>query len=165
MKAILQLRITKWYFKLTYIVVAYLVGLGLHIALKSADGLHVIMSIVDFLVTLAQFLLGARLFRGRGEPVEPPRAWWRMTAWAPLSRVLSIYFVLVALIAPINLLQAAFGDHLAVASVGPTKIAEFISDGLSNATLAFLYVNSAIRLRKVRKPVREQGFPSYVSAK
>ena len=57
MKAILQLRITKWYFKLTYIVVAYLVGLGLHIALKSADGLHVIMSIVDFLVTLAQFLL------------------------------------------------------------------------------------------------------------
>ena len=28
----------------------------------------------------ALYLVGARVFRGRAEPVEPPRDWWRMTS-------------------------------------------------------------------------------------
>jgi len=165
MKAILQLRITKWYFKLLYIVIASLIGLGIHRALLAIGGADLLVAIFDLPVTLAQYLLGARLFRGRGEPIDPPRAWWRMTARAPLSWVIGIVAILGTIDVPLTFIRAAGGNAHAIAQIGTTVIADFISNGLSIAIVAFLYLNSAIRLRKLPKPEREQGFPAHVDVK
>ena len=42
---------------------------------------------------LAIVVVGVRVFRGPDEPVEPPRAWWRMTARPFAGFLLAAYFV------------------------------------------------------------------------
>jgi hypothetical protein len=165
MKRLLQVRITKWYFKTLFMVVVYFVGLGIHGLLTVVTAPALLVSLVGSLVVLAQFVLGARLFRGRDEPIEPSRAWWRMTSRAPLSWVLGALFAMGAIDAPLAIIRAATGDAPAMARVQPTKAADLIINGVEIAILAFLYLNSAVRLRKLPKPARDQGFPSYVNLK
>ncbi len=74
-------RITTWWGKLIYVLCAYLVA-GRIIGWLM-QGLHLpepAVSIIGFATNVATLLIGARIFRGKGEPVAPPRPWWQMTA-------------------------------------------------------------------------------------
>lgn len=77
------------------VVVEVLVMLLL-LALGVPDGLAPLIGALWF---LAVVVVGVRTFRGPGEPVEPPRAWWRMTAGPVVGFLLAAYFVGDAVVA------------------------------------------------------------------
>jgi hypothetical protein len=52
----------------------------------------------DLLWPLAVVAL-ARCFRGEGEPVQPPRPWWRLTARPMIGWFIGGYYVLMELLA------------------------------------------------------------------
>jgi hypothetical protein len=70
-------RITEPMGKVAYVVGATVVGVFLVLLLVSSP-------LPDELVAAAYFVawvaVGVRVFRGAGEQVEAPRAWWRMTS-------------------------------------------------------------------------------------
>ena len=99
---------------------------------------------------LAGVWYGSRVFRSFGEAVPPPRAWWRMTAWRTASGW-------IGALATLGLALVTCGQALALAGSDrftPYEPAEFISLALFWAIVAFLYLNSWARLRRlgIRKP-------------
>jgi hypothetical protein len=93
MRRILDVRIVRWELKAAYVVAAYLLGFAIGSLLRAAELADVIVGLVAAAIDLTAILLGARVFRGRGEAIEPPRRWWRMTARPTLSWVLGILFL------------------------------------------------------------------------
>ena len=93
MRRILDVRIVRWELKAAYVVAAYLVGFAIASLLRATELPDVVVGVVTSVVDLTAILLGARVFRGRGEAIEPPRRWWRMTARPTLSWVLGILFL------------------------------------------------------------------------
>lgn len=92
------MRITTEHGKIAYIVAAPIVLLllqllGMAVVDFFSSGLAVVLAI---LAQLAFVIVGVRSFRGKGEPVRPPRAWWRMTARPPAGFVLGCLFLLQA---------------------------------------------------------------------
>ena len=150
MRRILDLRIVRWEFKLLFVAAAFGIGYPLRALLFAAGAPTFVASIVDALVTIGAFVLGARLFRGDGEKVAPPRPWWRMTAWPMLSRNLGILFAFMSVsfvLTAVRVVEAATPIYSIVdSSIG----------ALQFAVLAFLYLNSAVRLtrRGISKPER-----------
>ncbi|GAA1751147.1 hypothetical protein [Agromyces humatus] len=148
MRRILDLRIVRWELKLLYVAVAYGIGYPIRALLFAAGAAPFVPSLVDATVTIGAFVLGARLFRGAGEAVAPKRPWWRMTAWPTLSKNLGILFAFMAV-------SFVF---LAVRAVGAAQVptVDPIIGALQFAVLAFLYLNSAVRLtrRGIAKPER-----------
>ncbi|TFB88215.1 hypothetical protein E3O44_05950 [Cryobacterium algoricola] len=152
MQRIFDVRITKWYFKLLYVVGVWLVPVQ---ALLSAVNAPVLVgSLLNAAITFASVLVGARLFRGRGEPVAPRRPWWKMTARPLLSRVLGIIFVLAVASTLLLFITAALGADRSAKTLAGLTIPETIFDIVLEAALAFLYLNSAVRL--ARMPVRDR---------
>lgn len=154
MRRLLDLRIVRWELKTLYIVVAWIVGFVVAELLRTLGAPVVVVELANILTTFAPFALAVRIFRGRDEPVEPPRAWWRMTAWPALSRRLGILFAVLAAFGVLVLLLAAAG----VAVYQPTAdggVATLVSGCVQFAVLAFLYLNSAIRMSRlgISKPV------------
>ena len=155
MRRLLDLRIVRWELKTLYIVVAWIVGFVVAGLLRSLGSPTVVLESANALTTFVPFALAVRIFRGRDEPVEPPRAWWRMTAWPTLSRRLGILFAVLAACGVLGLVLAAAG----VAAYQPTVeggIATIVSGTVQVVVLAFLYLNSAIRMSRlgVAKPER-----------
>ena len=142
MRRILDLRIVRWEFKLLYVAAAFGIGYPLRALLFAAGAPTFVASILDALVTIGAFVLGARLFRGDGEKVAPPRPWWRMTAWPTLSRNLGILFAFMSVsfvLTAVRVVQTAIPIYSIVdSSIG----------ALQFAVLAFLYLNSAVRLTR-----------------
>ena len=148
MRRILDLRIVRWEFKLLFVAAAFGIGYPLRALLFAAGAPTYVASIVDALVTIGAFVLGARLFRGAGEKVAPPRPWWRMTAWPTLSRNLGILFAFMSVsfvLTAVRIVQAA----IPISSIVDSSIG-----ALQFAVIAFLYLNSAVRLtrRGISKP-------------
>jgi hypothetical protein len=108
-ESILDIRIVSWYFKLAYVVGASLVGFPVF-ALFNILRLPLVGNLASTAVTLAGIVLGARVFRGRDEPVTPRRPWWQMTARPLLSRVLGIIFLMTVISTLIEYVLAAQGD-------------------------------------------------------
>ena len=54
-----------------------------------AEPVHVVWSVV----ATALVIVLARSFRGRGEPVDPPRPWWRLTAFPRASWWLGVLYL------------------------------------------------------------------------
>lgn len=154
MQRILGVRIVRWYWKLLYIVAAWLVGYAMDALLEALHAPGWVSALVSACLTLASIILGARLFRGRGEPVEPPRAWWRMTARPLLSRVLGITAAIVFASIVLVLISAALGER-SVESLGRLTNAEVAVDAVLCAITAFLYLNSAMRQGKLPVSARE----------
>jgi hypothetical protein len=133
------LRIVKKRWKFGYL----LAGFAL---LSAIDRLIVAIGVPDLLgevlssvAYLAFIFGGARSFRGRREPVAPPRAWWRTTSRPTAGFVLAaLFFLLVA-------------GNVSISIIRPITITSAsISGGVIFAMLTAVYLNSAIRL--VRHP-------------
>ena len=146
MRRILDLRIVRWQFKLVYAVGAYFAvfAIGSLIGAVGAVGAPEFVVVpLTFVLDLAAVLLGARIFRGSGEAVEPARAWWRMTARPPLSRNLGVILLVFTVMSVISLaFQFGAGEGRAIGVVASIQAAVF----------AALYLNSAIRLTRLGVP-------------
>ena len=137
-------RIVRWETKILYVVLAWIAGFVIGELLRSGDASSVLIDVVASLVTLATFAVAVRIFRGRGEPVEPPRAWWRMTAWPTLSRRLGILFAGIAALSLLGLVLVLVG-----VMDSPSGLGAWIGSLLTYAVLAFLYLNSAARMKRL----------------
>ncbi|HEY9366750.1 MAG TPA: hypothetical protein VIP55_08975 [Agromyces sp.] len=146
-------RIVRWELKVLYIVVAWIIGYAIADLLSRLGTPGVALDIVNTLVNLAAFALAVRIFRGRDEPIDPPRAWWRMTAWPTLSRRLGIVFAVFAAMSVISAVLSAVG-------VGGLPSSATVGLGISAAVqtglLSFLYLNSAAHMARlgITKPER-----------
>ncbi len=157
MRRLLDLRIVRWELKLAYVVGAYAIGLAIYWSLRLIGLPYGVVGLVGVGVDLAAILLGARIFRGRGEPIEPPRERWRMTARPRLSTVLGVVFVVNSAFMVLGLVLAALG-----VSVEPSDAAERIVGSaigaVEYALIAALYLRSAARLRSLGVPPKEPKF-------
>ena len=151
MRRLYPLRITTVFGKLVYVigiwllfgrVMAALLNVG-WVGLDSPGyGLYVLVT------QLAAYLVGARLFRGRGEYPVPPRPWWQMTARPKLSRRLGILFIITSAFDVLLIVgDVVHWGHRAPAPVN--DVLGLIGDGV----LAYLYLNSARRLKEAAAKV------------
>ena len=141
-------RITSWWGKLLYVFGALFVA-GRSLAwLFGLLGVPALVWVVIAVVfDLAILVIGARIFRGKGEPAAPPRPWWQMTARKKLSRRLGITFVVfTGWLVLWLVLTFVLGRSLHY------SIVEIVSDFVYVAVPAFLYLNSAARLKPEPKP-------------
>lgn len=129
-----RIRKTRW--KLLYIVIGVVLavfnGLVLGPALPPlayAVGANVLV--------LVLYLGGVRSFRGPGEPIKPPRAWWRMTSRPRAGFVVGSLFVLI-FASDVFFAVSGSGDFTFSYALGA------VVDG----SLAFLFLRSSIQLRK-----------------
>jgi hypothetical protein len=155
----LNIRIIRWELKLAYAFAAIVVIFAIGALLRALDVAAIAVLLLGTLLDFAALLFGARVFRGRGEAIEPQRPWWRMTARPTLSRRLGILFLVLALVVFIALVLGAFG----VAALRPmAKDAASVSMGIlavfEYGGFAFLYLNSAVRLKRLGVPPKEPEF-------
>ena len=151
MRRLLDIRIIRWELKLVYVVGVIVLSFLLGAVLDSVDEIVVVASRSVFEV--AALLFGARVFRGRGEAVEPPRPWWRMTARPTLSRRLGILFAVLAAGSVVVLILTAVGVYESLPQT-PTSdlIAIYVTAALENGGFAYVYLNSAVRLQRAGVP-------------
>jgi hypothetical protein len=92
------MRITTVHGKVAYVVAAPIVLLLLQLLAVAVGGFRSSTLVIgsSILAQLAFVIVGIRSFRGEGEPVRPPRVWWRMTARPPAGFVLGCLFLLQA---------------------------------------------------------------------
>ena len=166
MRRILDIRIVRWELKLVYVVGAIVAGFAIAWLLRALGAMEVSVIVITFFFDLAAILLGARVFRGRGEAIEPPRPWWRMTARPTLSRRLGILFLVLTVVAATDIVLAAIG-------VSPRRPA--VADGamvigaltgvLEFGVIAALYLNSAVRLKRLGVPAKDPKFRPTIKLK
>jgi hypothetical protein len=131
----IRLRKTRW--KVAYIVVGVVSVLAIEIVIRPLMFPNPMYAVVANSLTVLLYFGGVRSFRGLGEPIEPPRAWWRMT-----SRPRAGYIIGTLLV-----LNSANG--VVVAATGPPQlIFDVVLGVVVDASLAFLYFRSSTRLRK-----------------
>ena len=149
MRRLLDLRIVRWQTKLGYVAVVWFVGYPIAAVLAGVGAPPIVMTIViGWLLNFLAILLGARIFRGVGEDIAPPRPWWQMTARPTLSRRLGKIFVAWAVLA----LPAIVIGGLGIDPGGNVTSVDFpgaLGTFIFCAALAFLYLNSAVRLTRL----------------
>lgn len=129
-----MLRIRKTGWKFVYIVVGE--GLILAIGFLILRGLpQPIPPIVGNLLTLAFYFVATRSFRGQGEPIEPPRVWWRVTSKPKAGFVLGSFLAFSLIVSVIQ--ELVKPDASFAFNVGGLLVSAF---------LAVVYFNSSIRL-------------------
>lgn len=156
-----SLRVVRWQVKLVYVIAAWCVGWVVSWSLYSMGLPGAVVSVLNGMVSLASVLLGARIFRGRGEDLTPRRPWWQMTARPLLSRILSVLFLVVAVQFAVVLVLAGVGVAYAIRSVERLTLADTIVDGTIAAVLAFFYLTSSIRLPKAPSLDRAPKFKPF----
>jgi hypothetical protein len=89
------MRITTSSAKVTFVLVWAVGGLMLNVLL-GALGIPVLShNLIALAFTAGMMTVGVRTFRGAGEPVDPPRAWWRATGRPASSLGIGLLLVLV----------------------------------------------------------------------
>ncbi|POH64636.1 hypothetical protein C3B61_12160 [Cryobacterium zongtaii] len=131
----LRIRKTRW--KVAYIAAGLTV-----LALNSAAFPHTvtnpIFAVEGILLYLLLYFGGVRSFRGADEPVEPPRAWWRMTSRPRAGFVVG------------SLLVLSVANWMFSVATGATDVAlAGVLGVIADALLAFLYFRSSVRLHRV----------------
>lgn len=153
-RRLLAVRIRRWYIKLLFAVGVWISGFPV-IALFDAVGAPIFASdIANSVVTLFGIGLGARWFRGRDEPVEPPRPWWKMTARRPLSLTMGILAAVGAGSTVLVPVGAAMGNATSIEQLERLTVFGIVHFTVFLAIIAFFYLNSAARLPKVPRPPR-----------
>jgi hypothetical protein len=155
MRRILGIRITDWYYKVLFIAVAVIFRALVEVLLQTTNVVVLLSIVVNSILVLGSYILGARLFRGKGEPVAPTRPWWKMTARRPLSRVLGVFSVLSLSADLFLIISAASGLESSVRTMDQRTSAGAVANAAVAAILAFLYLNSAVRLGRVPEPTVE----------
>ena len=162
MRRLLDIRIIRWELKLLYVIGAIGVGFVLAGLLRAWGMQETVALLTTSAFDVAALLLGARLFRGRGEAIEPPRQWWRMTARPTLSRRLGILFVVLAAGSVVVLILTAAGVYGPLPQTSPgDAIAMYITAVLEYGTFAYLYLNSAVRLKRAGAPPKPPKPPNF----
>ncbi|WP_382304494.1 hypothetical protein [Herbiconiux sp. UC225_62] len=104
-------------------------------------------SIVANLLTLTFVLGAARTFRGQGEPLKPPRVWWRGSARPTASFVIG------------GLWAADAVATIVVFALQPT--AYYLAVGAATyVILAVFFINSAGRLQRFPQPTVPDPIPA-----
>jgi hypothetical protein len=98
--------------------------------------------VLSWVASLAAVAFGARVFRGAGESVEPPRAWWRMTARPRAGFVIAAAHFLLLGVAAMQASGKNGGGVLAL---------EAIVNFVGFSVLGAAYLHSSIRL--LREPI------------
>lgn len=142
-----MLRIRKTGWKTVYIVVGWIAVAVLGWVISGLGIPTPLLSLIGSVLFLGFVLVGTRIFRGRHEPILPARAWWRMTAKPTAGFVLGtcfalslVYDVVLAVVDPAGQFPGRRNIDLSTS----------ILNILGTASLAYLYLNSSIRL--VRNP-------------
>jgi len=131
----MAVRISEASTKVSYVVVAYVLGIFVTLSVALLAGIPQAAATTAVLL-LAAVTFAVRSFRGDGEPVAPPRKWWRMTSRPTSGFAFATVFLLHA-------------TYLAFqASQGPDSEV-FISLALIYTLLGALFASSSIRLRSV----------------
>jgi len=153
MRRLLDIRIIRWELKLLYVIGAIGVGFVLAGLLRAWGMQETVAMLTTSTFDVAALLLGARLFRGSGEAIEPSRPWWRMTARPTLSRRLGILFAVLAAGSVVVLILTAVGVYESLPQT-PTSdlIAIYVTAALENGGFAYVYLNSAVRLQRAGVP-------------
>jgi hypothetical protein len=130
----LRIRKTRW--KIVYIVVGVLVLNVLSLLLF--PGLpRPVDAVLGILFSGLLYFGGTRSFRGHDEPVEPPRVWWRMTSRPRAGFVIGSF------------LAVSFASDIFFAiSTPPDLLLTYVLNAIFDASLAFLYYHSSIRLQR-----------------
>ena len=147
MRRLLDLRIVRWEHKFAYVAGVWLVGFPLSSLLLGVGLPPVVATIfANSLPSIAGLLLGSRIFRGKGEPIDPPRPLWQMTARPTLSKRLGTAFAVWACLSCLLVVRAA----LEIADAGGVgRLLSAIEIVLFTTVMAVLYLNSAVRLRRL----------------
>jgi len=91
-------RITEVWVKAAYIAIGwFLLPLAASRLLTPIGAPEPVALGLELAWTFAVVLLGCRIFRVRGEEVEPPRRWWRATGRPAAGFVLSAFMIVAAL--------------------------------------------------------------------
>lgn len=143
-------RITTWWGKLIYVFGAWVLAVRILDWLFGLVGVAGLAASITFLIyDVAVLLIGARIFRGKGEPVATPRPWWQMTARQRLSSNLGSWLAVLTALATIGLV-CSFLTHVVGSSL------DYVLMLLYFGVPAYLYLNSATRLKPVAKPYQLQ---------
>ena len=152
---LLSVRLTRPAVKVAYVLAFVLLGIVL------VRFVPVVGGVLRDLVQLAAIWYGSRVFRGRGEPVAPPRPRWKMTAWPKASGWIGALAVLgfaspgiLELFHRVN--PARYSSTYSI----PGDLVELISLMLFWAIVAVAYLNSWWRLLGTFPPpkaVRERS--------
>lgn len=152
MQRILDVRIVRWYFKLAYVAGSWVVGYVIQSRLELVHVPVIALYVLGSAITLVSIIIGARIFRGRDELLVTPRPWWKMTARRPLSWVLGI----LALLGGAGIVIQQLVGGLSTTA----QLATSVINTVWYAAIAFLYLNSAVRLGRATArsaPVTEPG--------
>lgn len=144
MQRLLSVRITRIEAKFAYVLALAVIS-NLLFRFIPEVGSH----LTDAL-QLAGIWYGSRVFRSFGETVAPPRAWWRMTAWRTASGWIGVLAIIGLVLSIAWDVQALAG----VEGVPPYEPAKSLSVTVFSVVVAFFYLNSWARLRRlgIRKP-------------
>jgi hypothetical protein len=140
---ITKIRLVRWPYRLAYVVIGWFVlrwAVGRAFAATSAD--NVVREVVLGLLGVAVIGVGARIFRGAGEPVEPARARWRATSRSTLSFVLGGLFVATDLFGIPGIAYA-----ISIGEGAEWYVAEALAF-LFAILYAWFYLRSGVRLRR-----------------
>lgn len=154
MRRFLSVRIRTWYLKLLFAVGVWISGFPVFALFDAVGAPSVASDIVNSVVTLFGIGLGARWFRGRDEPIEPPRPWWKMTARRPLSLTMGILAAVVAGSYVLTPVGAAIGNPTSIEQLERLGVFGIVHFAVFFAIIAFFYLNSAARLPKAPRPPR-----------
>ena len=136
---LLSVRIVAVWAKVAYVIAFVLIGLLL------VRFVPVIGGVLQDVVQLTAIVYGSRVFRGRGELIEQPRPWWRMTAWPTASGWIGFSAVAGLLFNPLGqVLKVAGVDRFAWKG----SAVELVSVTLFWGVVALLYLNSWDWLRR-----------------
>jgi len=131
----IRLRKTRW--KVAYILIGVIALAAIEIAIQPLMISNPMSAVVANALTLLLYAGGVRSFRGLGEPIEPPRAWWRMTSRPRAGYIIG------------SLLVLSSANGVLVAITGPPELIFNVAISVMiDASLAFLYFRSSTRLRK-----------------
>lgn len=144
MRRLLGIRIVRWPGKVAYVFGVVVLGWLLRSLFDAVDVPALVAQTIGQVVDLAAIVYGARVFRGRGEPVAPARPWWRMTAWAPASWVIGL-IALYGLVSVVAVLVVPMPEFASAAEVPGGLAWDLVLIGWL-AVVAALYLNSALRL-------------------
>jgi hypothetical protein len=131
----IRLRKTRW--KVAYILIGVIALAAIEIAIQPLMISNPMSAVVANSLTVLLYFGGVRSFRGLGEPIEPPRAWWRMTSRPRAGYIIG------------SLLVLSSANGVLVAITGPRELIFNVAISVVvDASLAFLYFRSSTRLRK-----------------
>ena len=133
------LRIRPWPVKLAYVAASAAVVYLIAAVPIGASGAGILRSATAFVLVL----LGARLFRGAGEDVVPPRSWWRMTGGVQSGIVVGSLFALVAITSATGYVGLSLST---LVKHGTTNLPALLVNTILAAILAYLYFRSSRRL-------------------